>query len=198
MVFAPAPEPAGPVCVVLAARMLWDKGVGEFVEAARLIRQAGVQARFALVGDPDPDNPASVPEAVLRSWHGQDGIEWWGRRDDMPSVYHAAHIACLPSYYREGLPKVLLEAAACGRPLITTDAPGCREVVQDGDNGILVTPRDAQSLARAIGKLIGDEKLRHTMGKRGREIILKDFSSELVVRETLGLYRELVASVMVS
>jgi glycosyltransferase involved in cell wall biosynthesis len=197
-VFAPAPEPAGPVCVVLAARMLWDKGVGEFVEAARLIRQAGVQARFALVGDPDPDNPASVPEAVLRSWHGQDGIEWWGRRDDMPSVYHAAHIACLPSYYREGLPKVLLEAAACGRPLITTDAPGCREVVQDGDNGILVTPRDAQSLARAIRKLIEDEKLRHTMGKRGREIILKDFSSELVVRETLGLYRELVASVMVS
>ncbi|HEX6949437.1 MAG TPA: glycosyltransferase family 4 protein [Nitrospira sp.] len=197
-VFAPAPEPAGPVCVVLAARMLWDKGVGEFVEAARLIRQAGVEARFALVGDPDPDNPASVPEAVLRSWHGQDGIEWWGRRDDMPSVYHAAHIACLPSYYREGLPKVLLEAAACGLPLITTDAPGCREVVRDGDNGILVTPRDAQSLARAIGRLIEDEKLRHTMGKRGREIILKDFSSELVVRETLGIYRELVASVMVS
>jgi glycosyltransferase involved in cell wall biosynthesis len=197
-VFAPAPVPAGPVCVVLAARMLWDKGVGEFVEAARLIRQAGVQARFALVGDPDPDNPASVPEAVLRSWHGQDGIEWWGRRDDMPSVYHAAHIACLPSYYREGLPKVLLEAAACGRPLITTDAPGCREVVQDGDNGILVTPRDAQSLARAIRKLIEDEKLRHAMGKRGREIILKDFSSELVVRETLGIYRELVASVMAS
>jgi len=197
-VFAPAPEPAGPVCVVLAARMLWDKGVGEFVEAARLIRQAGIQARFALVGDPDNDNPASVPEATLRSWHGQDGIEWWGRRDDMPSVYHAAHIACLPSYYREGLPKVLLEAAACGRPLITTDAPGCREVVQDGDNGILVTPRDAQSLARAIGKLIEDEKLRRTMGKRGREIILKDFSSELVVRETLGIYRELVASMMVS
>jgi glycosyltransferase involved in cell wall biosynthesis len=197
-VFAPAPEPAGPVCVVLAARMLWDKGVGEFVEAARLIRQAGIQACFALVGDPDNDNPASVPEATLRSWHGQDGIEWWGRRDDMPSVYHAAHIACLPSYYREGLPKVLLEAAACGRPLITTDAPGCREVVQDGDNGILVTPRDAQSLARAIGKLIEDEKLRRTMGKRGREIILKDFSSELVVRETLGIYRELVASMMVS
>jgi len=81
---------------------------------------------------------------------------------------------------------------------VTTDAPGCREVVQDGDNGILVTPRDAQSLARAIGKLIEDEKLRRTMGKRGREIILKDFSSELVVRETLGIYRELVASMMVS
>ena len=196
-VFAPAPEPAGPVCIVLAARMLWDKGVGEFVEAARLIRQAGVQARFVLVGDPDPDNPASVPEATLRGWHGQDGVEWWGRRDDMPSVYQAAHIACLPSYYREGLPKVLLEAAACGRPLVTTDAPGCREVVQDGDNGILVTPRDAQSLARAMRKLIEDEKLRHAMGKRGREIMLKDFSSEQVVRETLAIYRELVASAVV-
>ena len=196
-VFAPAPEPAGPVCIVLAARMLWDKGVGEFVEAARLIRQAGVQARFALVGDPDNDNPASVPEATLRGWHGQDGVEWWGRRDDMPSVYQAAHIACLPSYYREGLPKVLLEAAACGRPLVTTDAPGCREVVQDGDNGILVTPRDAQSLARAMRKLIEDEKLRHAMGKRGREIMLKDFSSEQVVRETLAIYRELVASAVV-
>ena len=196
-VFAPAPEPAGPVCIVLAARMLWDKGVGEFVEAARLIRQAGVQARFVLVGGPDPDNPASVPEATLRGWHGQDGVEWWGRRDDMPSVYQAAHIACLPSYYREGLPKVLLEAAACGRPLVTTDAPGCREVVQDGDNGILVTPRDAQSLARAMRKLIEDEKLRHAMGKRGREIMLKDFSSEQVVRETLAIYRELVASAVV-
>ncbi len=191
-VFAPVPEPAGQVCIVLAARMLWDKGVGEFVEAARLVRQAGVGARFALVGNPDPDNPASVPEATLRKWHGQDGIEWWGRRDDMPSVFHAAHIVCLPSYYREGLPKVLLEAAACGRPLITTDAPGCREVVQDGDNGILICPRDAQSLAQAIEILARDERLRQSMGKRGREIILKDFSSQQVVRETLAVYRELV------
>jgi glycosyltransferase involved in cell wall biosynthesis len=191
-VFAPAPEPAGPVCVVLAARMLWDKGVGEFVEAARLIRQAGVQARFALVGDPDPDNPASVPEATLRGWHGQDGVEWWGRRDDMPAVFQAAHIACLPSYYREGLPKVLLEAAACGRPLVATDAPGCREIVHNGDNGVLVPLRDAQALAQAIGTLIGDKTLRQAMGKRAREIVLKDFSSEQVVRETLGVYRELV------
>ena len=195
-VFAPVPEPAGPVCIVLAARMLWAKGVGEFVEAARLIRQAGVKARFVLVGNPDPGNPASVPEATLRAWHGRDGVEWWGRRDDMPRVFHAAHIVCLPSYYREGLPKVLLEAAACGRPLVTTDAPGCRDVVQDGDNGILVPPRDAPSLAQAIRRLIEDERLRLAMGKQGREIVLKEFSSEQVVRETIGVYRELRASLV--
>jgi glycosyltransferase involved in cell wall biosynthesis len=189
-VFAPAPEPAGPVCVVLAARMLWDKGVGEFVEAARLIRQAGIQARFALVGDPDNDNPASVPEATLRSWHGQDGIEWWGRRDDMPSVYHAAHIACLPSY-REGLPRVLLEAAACGRPLVATDAPGCREVVQDGDNGVLVPVRDAAGLADALSKLIHDVPLRTNMGRRAREVVLQKFSNEQIIGQTLAVYREL-------
>jgi glycosyltransferase involved in cell wall biosynthesis len=114
----------------------------------------------------------------------------------MPSVFHAAHIVCLPSYYREGLPKVLLEAAACGRPLVTTDAPGCRDVVQDGDNGILVPPRDARSLAQAIRRLIEDERLRLAMGKQAREIVLKEFSSEQVVRETIGVYRELRASLI--
>ncbi len=189
-VFAPAPEPTEPICIVLAGRMLWDKGVGEFVEAARLIRQAGVQARFALVGDPDPDNPASVPEVTLRNWHGRDGIEWWGRRDDMPSVFHAAHIACLPSY-REGLPKVLLEAAACGRPLVTTDAPGCREVVRDGDNGMLVPVRDATGLAAALTNLIHDAPLRAQMGRRAREIVLKEFSNERIFGQALAVYREL-------
>ena len=189
-VFAPAPEPAGPVCVVLAARMLWDKGVGEFVEAARLVRQAGVEARFVLVGDPDPDNPASVPEATLRSWQGQNGLEWWGRRDDMPRVFHAAHIVCLPSY-REGLPKVLLEAAACGRPLVTTDAPGCREVVLDGENGFLVPIQDATGLAAALCKLIHDGPLRSHMGRRAREVVLKEFSNEHIFRQALTIYREL-------
>ncbi|MDP1536303.1 MAG: glycosyltransferase family 4 protein, partial [Burkholderiales bacterium] len=114
--FKPGLPPAEPVCVVLAARMLWDKGVGEFVEAARMLTETGVKARFVLVGEPDPANPASVPESTLRAWQGQHGVEWWGRRDDMPAVLQAAHIACLPSY-REGLPKSLLEAAACGLPI---------------------------------------------------------------------------------
>lgn len=188
--FYPVPEPSGSVCIVLAARMLWDKGVGEFVEAARLLTQAGVCARFVLAGDPDPGNPASVPVAALRAWHGHNGVEWWGRRDNMPAVFHTAHIACLPSY-REGLPKVLLEAAACGLPIVTTDAPGCREIVRDGDNGFLVPVRDAEALALALRRLLENAVLRTEMGRRGREIVLEEFSLERVIAETLAVYREL-------
>jgi len=190
-VFTPALEsPLEPVTVLLSARMLWAKGVGEFVEAARLLTEAGVKARFVLVGDPDPGNPASVPVAVLRAWHGENGVEWWGHRDDMPVVFHTAHIACLPSY-REGLPKVLLEAAACGLPIVTTDAPGCREIVRDGDNGFLVPVRDAQALALALRSLIDNVALRAKMGRRAREIVLAEFSQERVIAETLAVYQEL-------
>lgn len=187
--YQPAPAPPDPVCVVLVARMLWDKGVGEFVEAARSLTAAGSVARFALVGEPDPDNPAAVPEATLQAWHGQHGVEWWGRRDDMPALLHAAHIACLPSY-REGLPKTLLEAAACGLPIVTTDAPGCREVVRDDDNGLLVPVRDADALARALGKLIGDADLRVRMGLRSRQRAEAEFSQHTVIADTLAIYRE--------
>lgn len=186
---APAP---GPVCIVLVARMLWDKGVGEFVEAARRLTGAGVNARFVLVGDPDPANPASVPESTLRNWHGQHGVEWWGRREDMPAVLQAAHIACLPSY-REGLPKSLLEAAACGLPIVTTDAPGCREVVRDGVNGLLVPVRDAVALAVALGKLVGDAELRRSMGEQSRVRAETEFGLETVIAQTLAVYREVCA-----
>jgi glycosyltransferase involved in cell wall biosynthesis len=189
--FHPVPEPSGSVCIVLAARMLWDKGVGEFVEAARLLTEAGVKARFVLVGDPDPDNPASVSEATLRAWHGKNGVEWLKRRDNMPATFHTAHIACLPSY-REGLPKVLLEAAACGLPIVTTDAPGCREIVREGDNGFLVPVRDAQALAVALRRLIDNVTLRTKMGRRAREIVLAEFSQERVIAETLAVYHELI------
>lgn len=189
--FHPVTTPSGSVCIVLAARMLWDKGVGEFVEAARLLTQAGVTARFVLVGDPDSGNPASVPAATLHAWHGHNGVEWWGRREDMPEVFHSAHIACLPSYYREGLPKVLLEAAACGLPIITTDAPGCREIVRDGDNGFLIPVRNAQALAQALHHLIDSVALCAKMGQRAREIVLAEFSQEQVIAETLAVYQEL-------
>lgn len=189
--FHPVPEPSGSVCIVLATRMLWDKGVGEFVEAARLLTQAGVKARFVLVGNPDPGNPTSVPLATLRAWHGDNGLEWWGRRDNMQDVFRSAHIACLPSY-REGLPKVLLEAAACGLPIVTTDAPGCREIVRSGDNGLLIPVRDAQALAQALRILIDDENLRAKMGRRAREIVLAEFSQEQVIAETLAVYQELI------
>lgn len=179
-----------PVAVLFSARMLWDKGVSEFVEAARLLTLANVDARFLLVGDPDPGNPASVPEATLRAWNGKNGVEWWGRCDNMPALLNAAHVACLPSY-GEGLPKALLEAAACGMPIVTTDVPGCREIVRDGDNGFLVPARDAQALALALRSLIDDAALRAEMGRRSREIVLAEFSQEQVIAETLAVYQEL-------
>lgn len=191
-VFRPAAPPLGPVCVVLVARMLWDKGVGEFVEAARRLTVAGVSARFVLVGEPDPANPASVPEDTLRDWNGQHGLEWWGRRDDMPAVLQAAHIACLPSY-REGLPKTLLEAAACGLPIVTTDAPGCRDVVEDGMNGILVPVRDVGGLEAALRRLILDPELRRRMGEQSRARAEAEFGLQRVIEQTLAVYGEAVA-----
>ena len=192
-VFYPVSPPPEPVCIVLVARMLWDKGVGEFVEAARRLTDAGVNARFILVGDPDPANPASVPESTLHSWHGQHGVEWWGRREDMPAVLQAAHIACLPSFYGEGLPKSLLEAAACGLPIVTTDAPGCREIVRDGVNGLLVPVRDVDTLVGALRKLIDDAALRQRMGEQSRLRAETEFDLETVIAQTLAVYREACA-----
>jgi glycosyltransferase involved in cell wall biosynthesis len=177
---------------VLATRLLWDKGVGEFVEAARQLKQSGANARFILVGKPDPNNPASVTEVVLRAWQKEGIVECWGHREDMPTVFHAAHIVCLPSY-REGLPKVLQEAAACGLPIVATDVPGCREVVREGENGLLVPARDAQALAKALIRLIEDSEIRAKMGRRSREIALAEFSSKHVNAQILDIYKEVLA-----
>lgn len=187
--YAPAPESSGAPMVVLASRMLWDKGVGEFVEAARLMRKRGVHARFVLVGGADPDNPAAVPLSQLEDWNRGGIVEWWGRRENMPQIFAGAHIVCLPSY-REGLPKVLLEAASCGRPMVATDVPGCREIVRDGENGLLVPARNAAALADALQRLIEDSGLRQQMGRRARDIVQAEFSVEKVVADTLAVYRQ--------
>jgi glycosyltransferase involved in cell wall biosynthesis len=189
--FQPADPPAGPPVVALVARMLRDKGIYEFVEAAHRLHKAGVAARFVLVGHPDPENPASIPLEQLRSWHGQRGVEWWGWQEDMVSTWHQVHVACLPSSYGEGLPKALLEAAACGLPIVTTDAIGCREAVRNGDNGLLVPVRDTQALAKALRILISDADLRKRMGQRSRARAECEFSSERVINETLAVYRSL-------
>jgi glycosyltransferase involved in cell wall biosynthesis len=172
--------------------MLRDKGVCEFVAAAGILRQRGVQARFALVGDPDPENPAAIPESRLRAWAKEGAVEYWGWRDDMPAVFRACHIVCLPSY-REGLPKALIEAAACARPIVTCDTPGCRQIVRDGDNGLLVPVRDSARLADALATLIEDRGLRQRMGRRGRVRAREEFSLERVIGATLDLYRSLLA-----
>jgi glycosyltransferase involved in cell wall biosynthesis len=191
-VYAPRPEHAGVPLVILASRMLWDKGVGEFVAAAKDLREQGMAARFALVGGTDSGNPRAVSLAQLSAWNETGAVEWRGRRNDMPRIFAESHIVCLPTYYGEGVPKVLIEAAACGRPIVATDVRGCREVVRHGENGLLVPPRDPKALAEALRVLIQDPDLRARMGRRGRQIAESDFSVEKVVRETLALYRELL------
>jgi glycosyltransferase involved in cell wall biosynthesis len=191
-VYFPTPEPPGVPMVVLASRMLWDKGVAEFVRAAHFLKAQEIDARFVLVGDTDDGNPAAVPRSVLEQWHEQGHVEWWGYQKDIAAIFQKAHLVCLPSY-REGLPKVLIEAAGCGRAIVTTDVPGCREVVRHQDNGLLVPARDAPALARALRRVILDGGLRRRMGHRSREIAEADFSIETVVSQTLDLYRELIS-----
>lgn len=188
--FCPVPHSNPVPVVMLVARMLWDKGVGEFLSAAQLLRHRHIRARFVLVGASDAGNMAGISEHLLTKWHAQGSVEWWGGREDMPDVLAQADITCLPSY-REGLPKALIEALAMGLPCVTTDVPGCREVVTDGDNGFLVPARDAESLAEALAKLIDDASLREQMGRRGRVRAETEFSNERVIAETLNVYREM-------
>jgi glycosyltransferase involved in cell wall biosynthesis len=181
-------EPAGMPIVLLASRMLWDKGVGEFVEAARILNNEGVSARFILVGEGDNENPESIDATQLDTWREEGCVEWWGRRPDMPTVLLQSSVVCLPSFYGEGLPKVLVEAASCGRPIVTTDAPGCREIVQDGVNGILVPVKDAEALAGAIRELLNSPETRRRMGAAGRQLVKDKFSLDIVIDETLAVY----------
>jgi len=191
--YRPSPEPEGRPVVVLPARMLWDKGVGEFVGAARLLRERGVASRMVLVGDPDPGNPRSVTEAQLRDWVMEGAVEWWPYRTDMATVFAASHIVCLPSY-REGTPRVLLEAAASARPSVTTDVPGCREVVRHGETGLLVPLRNVPVLADALETLLGDPALRGRYGLRAREVAQAHFGVGKIVETTLGIYDDLLST----
>jgi glycosyltransferase involved in cell wall biosynthesis len=181
-----------PPIVLLGARLLWDKGIGEFVEAANLLRARGIKARFVIAGDADPGNRACIDRQTLDLWRAAGVVEFWGFRKDMPEVLSRASVACLPSY-REGLPRFLLEAMAAGLPCVATDVPGCRGAVADGDNGLLVPARDAVALADALQRLVVDPSLRTRMGRRGRDRIADEFSSELIESQTLGLYRQMLA-----
>jgi glycosyltransferase involved in cell wall biosynthesis len=186
--YSPRLEPSGIPLVILPARMLWDKGVGEFVEAARILHTQGFKVRFALVGDVDDDNPASVHTSQLRKWDDEGVIEWWGWKEEMNGVYAQASIVCLPSY-REGVPKTLIEAAACGRPIVASNVPGCREVVRTGQNGLLVPARDAGALAQSIKVLLQDPEMRKNMGISSRAIAEKEFSMDLVTQQTISVYQ---------
>jgi len=187
--FRPRPVPDGVPVVVMHARLLWDKGVGEYVSAARLLRQRGVAARFLLAGEPDPANPASIPGEQITKWALEGSVEFLGQVEDVPRLLAGSHIVCLPSH-REGLPKSLIEAAAAGRAIVTTDVPGCRAVVRDGDNGLLVPVRNPDALADGLERLIASPDLRQAMGARGRARAEREFSLDVVIGQTLALYRE--------
>ena len=188
--FSPRTEDLSGLPVVLfAGRLLWQKGLGDFAEAARRLRG---KARFQVVGYEERTSPSNVPAAQLRSWRDAGIIEWRGRRNDMPQVFAESNIVCLPSTYGEGVPKVLIEAAACGRACVTTDTPGCREIVRHGINGLLVGRNDIEALTQALQRLIDDADLRRSFGSNGREIVLQAFTLRKVADETITLYRSLL------
>ena len=180
-----------PFTVLLASRLLWDKGVEEYVQAARGLRGEGRDIRFLLAGDSDPGNPAAVPEETVRAWVQEGSLEWLGQVADMPRLLASVDAVVLPSY-REGLPKGLIEAAACSLPLVTTDVPGCREVVTHEVDGLLVPVRDATALAMAIARLQDDPSLARRLGEAARAKTLAHFEEGIVVGATLGIYRELL------
>lgn len=194
--FHPTPEPevtpATPAVAALVSRMIWDKGIGVLVEAAHILKSRGVALRIVLAGQPDPENPASIPEAQLRAWHADGIVEWVGFCDHVAGLWARSHIAVLPSWYGEGVPKSLLEAAACGRALVTVDGPGLREVVRHGETGLLVPPRDAVALADALQWLAEDAALRHRLGRAARDLAERDFGEAAVIKQTLALYRTLM------
>lgn len=189
-----APEPVGTPIVCMAARLLSDKGVYEFIEAAYLLHKRGVKSRFQLIGDADPGNPASVAASDLVRWSQERIVELLGQRKDVPELFALAHVVVLPSY-REGLPKVLVEAAACGRAVVTTDVPGCRDAIEPGVSGLLVPVGDAFGLASAIEKLLADGDLRQSMGAAGRALAESEFAIDKIVQQHLRIYQKLEEAV---
>jgi glycosyltransferase involved in cell wall biosynthesis len=187
--FSVAPQPSGVPVALLPARLIVEKGIHEFVEAARMLARRGLKARFCLVGAIERSHPAGIPANIVESWVAEGLIEYWGHRPDMPTVLSLATVVVLPSY-REGMPKALLEAAACGRAVITCDVPGCREAIEPGKTGMLVPARDPLSLADAMAAMIRDPELCHEMGRAGRARAERLFDVEDVVRRHLDIYRE--------
>ena len=186
---APIPEPGGPITVGFAGRLLTSKGIRALVAAHRILRTRGEDMRLLIAGTPDPANPDSVTLEEAQQWSGEPGITWLGHVNDITSLWRDSHIAALPSH-REGLPKSLLEAAACGRPMVATDAPGCREIVIHEETGLLVPIEDPQALARAIGELAASQELRARYGAAARQLVVDKMSAQAVGAATVALYEE--------
>jgi glycosyltransferase involved in cell wall biosynthesis len=191
--FRPLLEPAGATArIAFVGRMLRSKGALDAVAAVRQLRERGLAVELLLAGSPDLDNRDSLSEAELRALEAEPGVEWLGRVEDVRTVWQRAAIAVLPTSYGEGVPLALLEAAACGRPIVAADTPGCREIVRHGETGLLVRQHDVAALADAIAALTADPARRQAMGEAGRSLVEHDFAAPLIAGQTLALYRELL------
>lgn len=179
--------------ILFAARLLWDKGLGDLVEAARYLRSQGLKFSIQVAGIVDHSSINAIDERVLVDWNREGAIQWLGTEKNMPSLIAQANIVALPTFYGEGVPRILIEAASCERAIVATDMPGCREIVRHGINGLLVPARNIEALAEALAQLIQNPGLRKNMGKQGRKIVECDFSEQQVISETLSLYKELLS-----
>jgi glycosyltransferase involved in cell wall biosynthesis len=180
--------------VTFIGRLIREKGIYEFVEAARtVLSQTTRRIRFVVCGEVDSGNRSAVPQATLDAWRSISGLEFSGHVSDVRTVLEQSHLVVLPSY-REGTPRALLEAGACGLPIIATDVPGCREVVVDRENGLLVPPKDSTVLARAIIELTSDWLLMRKFGRAGRSRVQTLFDEKMVIDATLEVYERLLGA----
>ena len=180
--------------IIMASRLLKDKGVNEFVAAAKIVKNSNIKAKFILVGEPDPENPSSIEMGVIADWIESGTIEYWGQREDMHNVLSQATIVVLPSY-REGFPKILIEAAACGRAVITTDVPGCRDAIYNNITGLLVPSKNIESLAQAVTSLVSNLSDCHKMGLEGRKMAEEKFDSNIITAEHFCIYNQLLSNI---
>jgi glycosyltransferase involved in cell wall biosynthesis len=193
--FSASLEPAAPpVRVAVVARMIAPKGIAEAVEAARRARAFGAAVELDIYGPLDSTDRRAIPEATLRRWSAEPGIRWHGETKDVAKVWREHHVAMFLSYYREGVPRTLIEAAASGRPIITTDMPGCRDIVRDGQEGLLVPPRDIEAAARALVRLAGDAALRARMGAAAHARFCERYTEAAVQRAVVGVYQSLLGT----
>ena len=189
--FLPLPEPPPPPTAAYVGRMLADKGVPVLIEAFSRLTKQGVPIRLMLAGDCDNENPGSLAPEQLREFASAFGIQWLGHVSDIREVWREAHFAVLASR-REGLPKSLLEAAACGRAMIATDAPGCREIAIDGETALTVPVDNSEALADAMARMADDGAMRERFGKAARQLVESEFSADAIGRETVALYKKLI------
>ncbi len=189
----PLPEPEEPVVATFVGRMLEDKGVRALVEAHGILSKRGTSLKLLLAGTPDPENPTSISESELAIWNSRDGLEWLGHVNDVTALWAKSHIAVLPSR-REGLPKSLLEAAALGRPIVASDAPGCREIAVDGMTALTHPIDDAKAIADALQRLRDNADLRKRYGAAARQLVVEHFSNDIIGSQTVELYNQLISS----